>query len=1019
MKRPFFSPFMKEDKGGFSRYQGLETFLLQATLRRWSAARRHRRGKQGTTLSILIVTTALLLSTLAPLRAFGDENLEFRRARAAVSGGRLLEAQGMLEDFIERYPHGRNTARAKYLLGQVLYRRADFAGAARVFSETVEAHPDWDHADRAAYGKAMSQFAMLDYSGAAKTLDGLLKKYPESENVDDSLYWLGEALYRRADYSAALARFNQFLASYPGHAFREYAIDSVAWCLELLEKEGEAIKVRETFLRDFPKSSLKGPAELRLATDYLRTGDRQAAIKHNMLAESSDLPPPLRERAMLRAGLLLAETNQFQEAADVLEKLLATKPQADTAEPAMAALGNCHLKAANYEKAENVFKELVESGKDKEYRRSMAFQLALAQMARGKFAVAADQFSAVIDFAAHDSMETLSAVALAECFSRLDRPGAAAEKLRPLLDGRSPSDRRSDVTLALAGSLFRANRFDEAGRIYAELSADKEAVKKWPQIPYYEGLCHFHMARYGSASEKFAEFVRGGKPEALVPPAGFMKADSLLMARKLDEAKLAHKAFIEKWPENPLAIPALYQTGLAHMLTANYTEASSALAEVVRSYPSARTVAPARYFLGLSRMKAGDAAGALEIFRVLADNNMEFELADRAALAYGWLAFSGRDYETAVKVFTQIESKFPRTEFADFAWFFTGASHYRQRLPRTAGAHFQRLPKLFPKSRLNAEALIWAGLCEERLNNPANALRLYEQALQMSREPLVRAEALYSMGWAAMRLANSGASTAAFVKLTSEYPREPLAEHAYYWQGRLDFGNGRWDGARESLFKLSEIFPNSPLADASLFFAARAARKSSDYPKAVALFESLTSRYPRSLLLDQAEIEAAESTIEGGGAALAAQKLQSFIDKNVASPLRPLAVYDMGKALQRAGKFDEAIEQYRIAPRGESTEPAARSRFAIAECLAELDRTGEAVAELVAIARGGFPAGWPERAQLQAARLLERDGRPNEARQMYESVAETYGDDAAGMVALKAIRRMEKESENGRKGWRK
>jgi TolA-binding protein len=117
----------------------------------------------------------------------------------------------------------------------------------------------------------------------------------------------------------------------------------------------------------------------------------------------------------------------------------------------------------------------------------------------------------------------------------------------------------------------------------------------------------------------------------------------------------------------------------------------------------------------------------------------------------------------------------------------------------------------------------------------------------------------------------------------------------------------------------------------------------------------------------------------------------------------------MGKALQRAGDFEKAIEQYRAASGDETAELAARARFAIAECLAELDRSSEAIAELIAISQGGFPSGWAERAQLQVARLLERDGQTEEARQIYASVAAVYSDDAAGMVALEAIERLEME----------
>ncbi len=298
-------------------------------------------------------------------------------------------------------------------------------------------------------------------------------------------------------------------------------------------------------------------------------------------------------------------------------------------------------------------------------------------------------------------------------------------------------------------------------------------------------------------------------------------------------------------------------------------------------------------------------------------------------------------------------------------------------------------------------------MCEEKMYRPRRAVALYRRALQRDLSPALRAEVLYALAWAELSLANAPLASEAFGEVIEDYPQSPLAEQAHYWQGRLDYAGGRWEPAIDNLLKLSRTFTSSELADDALFFAARAARKSGKYLKAIEYFGQLGQRFPGTALLAQAEIEAAECMIEAGNADSAAREFRRFIENNLDSPMRPLALYDMGKALQRAGRYDEAIEQYRVAAGGETSELAARSRFAIAECFAELDRSGEAIAELIGIARGGFPAGWAERAQLQMARLLERDGQKEQARHVYATIAAMYGNDVAGMVALKAMTRLD------------
>jgi TolA-binding protein len=352
---------------------------------------------------------------------------------------------------------------------------------------------------------------------------------------------------------------------------------------------------------------------------------------------------------------------------------------------------------------------------------------------------------------------------------------------------------------------------------------------------------------------------------------------------------------------------------------------------------------------------------------------------------------------------------FPRSHMADAAHFFGAAAKYKAGLAADAARDFEELPVLFPESALKGEALLWAGICSEKAQQPERALKLYGNALQVTTQPDVRSDALYSLAWAELSLADDAAAMIALDQLVEEFPGSPLTEHAYFLRGRLNFAKNLWEPAERDLLALSAAFPASEFADDAYFFAGKAAYNSSDYARAAKLFHDIPVLFPESPLHDQASIEGSECMIAAGNADAAAEEFERFVKDNLDSPLRPIALYDMGKALQRAGDFEAAVEQYRAASGDETTELAARSRFAIAECLAELDRSTEAIAELIAISQGAFPMGWAERAQLQVARLLERDGKTDEARQVYASVAASYGNDAAGMVALKAIDRLDME----------
>jgi len=954
-------------------------------------------------LFIFLATLAMPL-VIAPSRVWADEGGDFRRAKEAATSGDPFEAQSLLVDFIEKYPKGANTLSARYLLGQLFYRRADHKGAAAEFAKIINRHPAWEYAGTAAYGLAMAQIGMLDYAAATRTLEMLLAAYPESEYAPDTLYWLAESLYRRSDYTGALSRFNEFLERYPDHPLREYALDSSAWCLEQMGKHGEAAAAREGLLEEFPDSLLRYAAEFGLATDYFMTGDHRKAAKHYLASASA--PPPLGEEALFRAGLIMAKTDQTQEAVELLERFLESNPPADRADYVRLALASCRLRNGEFDQAEALLRTLLKEPADGLSRCRVSFQMALAQMGRGKLAEAAGRLSTIPREETCRHLHHDSILALAASLLRLNQPIIAAEHLQSFLDAAPPSQRDADVYVVLVGALLRTRRFEEARSISARLSADEKTVGKWPELVYYDGLCLFQTSQYKQAAESFERFIAGGKPDELVPPASYLEATSLLRSGKPAEAARRYDAFLKRWPDSPLAAAALYRTGLSALAMGKYVTASTYLERLGRRHASSPEAVPARYFLGISRMKSDDLAGAVEAFRGLLERNPQFELADRAGFVVGWSEFLTGDYESAGDIFAKLSLDFKQSPLADSTRFFASATRYKNGLFEAAGAGFREIPVLFPDSPLVAESLLWAGMCDEKLERQERASEMYRSALQLCVEPGTSADALYALAWAELGLADGAGAAAAFERLADEHPRSALTERAHFWKGRIDYASGEWEQSMESLLRLNRSFPGSDLADDALFFAARAARRSSDYSKAIGLFEELTQQFPESPFFEQSEIEAAECMIEAGKAGEAARRFERFIDNNLDSPLRPLALYDMGRALQRAGRFESAIEQYRAAAGDETTELAARAHFAIAECLAELDLGARAMAELISIAQGGFPAGWEDRAQLQVARLLERDDRPEEALQMYNTIAAAYGDEAAGMVALKAMERI-------------
>jgi tetratricopeptide (TPR) repeat protein len=713
---------------------------------------------------------------------------------------------------------------------------------------------------------------------------------------------------------------------------------------------------------------------------------------------------------MLMAGLILAETNKTDEAIEVLQKLPAGKTTSEEAILGATALADCLMKTGNLESAESILRSLLDLPEGEPTPCGVSFQLALAQAGQGRLAEAAQRLSSIPRHTDCSHLFEDSALATAALLLNLNQPILATEQLESFLQANPSAESSGKLRVILATSHLRAKQYEKAQAVMERLIADEGGIDNWPQALYYDGLCRFHAGQHEKAEKRFRQFRDKGKPFQLVPLARYLEATSALRAENLVDAGQRYETFYELWPDTPLSVAALYRAGLASLANGNYENSIVLLETLDQKHAPVSEDMPGKYFVGAARLRTGDLEGASEAFRFLLQYDPRFELARRAHFQVGMIEFVLGRYDSAADILGDLPPGFNATGLGDSAAFFAAAARYKMGRYESAAAGFHGLPSMFPDSPLAIESVFWAGVCEEKLGHPREAIVLYEETGRQAGHTDVGKDAMYGLAWTELGFADIEKAKAAFEWLAEESSRIQFAEQAHFWKGRLNYAEGRWQEAIESLLHLNSLYPHSRLADAGLFFAARATRKSSDYDGAIRLFEKLIEEYPESAFIEQAEIESAECMIEAGMAGTAAHRFEQFIQNRLDSPLRPLALYDMGRALQRAGEFENAIEQYKAAAGDETTELAARCRFAIAECLAELDRGGEATAELIGMAQGGFPIGWGARARLQVARLLEREGRNEEARQIYSTVAVEYADDAAGMVAMKAVERIDSDT---------
>jgi tol-pal system protein YbgF len=110
-----------------------------------------------------------------------EEIAAYDAATATLRSGDFDKAQGVLGNFLRRYPASGYADLARYWLGNAQYGNRDFKGAIATFKAFVAGAPDHARAPEAQLAVANCQIELRDIKGAKATLADLMKTYPKSE----------------------------------------------------------------------------------------------------------------------------------------------------------------------------------------------------------------------------------------------------------------------------------------------------------------------------------------------------------------------------------------------------------------------------------------------------------------------------------------------------------------------------------------------------------------------------------------------------------------------------------------------------------------------------------------------------------------------------------------------------------------------------------------------------------------------------------------------------------------------
>ncbi|WP_337176351.1 tetratricopeptide repeat protein [Paludisphaera sp.] len=1013
----------------------------------WNAARERRRPARA--------ATALVFALVAAGMAAGQEGAEPPRMPDGLRFAHGLFRQRKYDMAAEEYarflesdprpPHGDD---ARFGLASARLLGGEYQGSREAFREFLDKAPDHPRARAAWYRVGELSYMLGDLPAAREALEKFTSDPADHPNLETAWTYLGDVRLALDDPAGARAAYERSLKRFPEARLADRARYGLARSLAATGEGPAALEVLDDLIRR-ESPDWVDKARLQVGKIELAAGRFEAAAE--ALAKVG--PGPVQGEARLRRGQALTRLDRLDEAAELLAPIAADPAEQASVEAGLELAG-IDLRRDRPEDALRTLEAVLPRAGGSALGPALLYRSAEALRALGRDEDARARF---LKLATDHPADPWADDALLEAARLAEKAGdhdAAADAARKVIEADAGGKLVPAALLTLGKSEAAVGRHDAAVAALEKLIGDgsrpPDAAPEVVDAARYELAAAYSAVGKADRADAMLAALAGSKNIKTAADAAFLLGRSRLDAGRFAEAAAEFERALEAAPDGPLADHALANLAAARVAQDQLAEAAEAIGRLDAKSPGSPALPPARLRLAEALAGAGAWPGAVAQFRPLAestDANLPADLKERAELGLARALAKQGDAAGAAKAFDAVLAREVDDSRA------AALAYERARAVEASGdvaaalSAYEGVESRDPK----ADVALFAALDRARLlskEKPKEAADVLGRLLE-SDEARARLEAagqsvdaiLADRGWDLLDAGEVAESDKVFARLLGEFPASPLAADARF--NLAESANERKDYAEvvKLLAPMVDAAPDAPklperLAPGVLYRLARSRFELDDLPAAAATFDRLLAEAPQSprarearllraeVALRQDQFEAAEKLLAELIAAPGSpddppglvdlareRRLQSLLGLrrwrdalDAADALKPTIAdpaardpveFARGRALMGLGRLDEARAAFQaVIDSRKSGDLAAQAQLMRGETFFHEEQFLQALREFLQV-DVLYPDAPRRRAAalLEAGKVYERLGRPEEAAETYQRIIADLPDD--------------------------
>ncbi len=837
----------------------------------------------------------------------------FLQARCLLVKQNWVELQKSIQQLIRINPAYSNDLAVNLLRGVAALER-NRPEEALVY---VKRYPD---EPSALYYQAVAYIQKKEISNALPLYQQILQKNPNSEWVDRTRMVLGEAFYNGHDIKLAQEFFKPVTRPAADPTLRPLALHRRG-CLFFEAKDyTQAENVFTALLKEYPKHPLRTQWTYMYASIPIFKKDWKKAIQEQKSAMelTRGLAPRIHgadekqlrlsaEFRILWAHLLL---NNFNGAILMADKFIQRYPKEPMTAYAYLAKGYSLYRNANYDRALEVYQDLLNKFPDSSATGKAVYLMTLGlHSSRDPFRMAGilnevhDRMSKANDQNVRvDEWTQNTLYWIADAYFQLNDL-VSAEKIYKEFILKAPQSPLVPYALENLASVLSAQGPTRDGEAIIALNQAQMRAKDLnnralsEQIEVELAKVYYNQRDFAKAAASWSSLVQVSTQPAVRAESLYREADALARQDFYAEAVKRWKTLVQTYRADPLVPDALMRIGNTQAGLGQWGEAANTFGTLKKSYAGTEAGKEGAFqlvqcafnqgdlklavneLLGFSKQYPDDARISKAADNLLSSFHQKkiaippaqqaqlLKLAPGsaggAALLWerGASLFNEGKYETAQKLFEKIMLSYPNDEYAPLSYFYNADCFFWLQKWDEAANAYQNFYLSFPKHERVPNAMFQKAVCLFRKGSYDESVADFKNFLtKFPQHPLAK-EAWLNIALAHKKAFQLDQAVVAYKYVIEHYPSDPKINAVWLQMGSLLDVQGKYAEAQRTYAKVSKTAPEYP---ESLYRAAMLLDQRKSQAESRALLEQLRalpdkkSEYRLAALIKLSEIYESE-----------------------------------------------------------------------------------------------------------------------------------------------------------------